>query len=157
MLSKRENTVTSLEQVRDILNPSSEDQLRVSGWLEYQRTWLHQTQDAAAFTLEQLEQTQRELLENNQLLDNLATEVELRNQLVEAQLQLEVSESRLETEAEENTLLHGQLRRLETSQRRDVAIQTSSTLEQGGDEGVVELDKLGRPHHPSLVGGDLFC
>ena len=138
MLSKRENTVTSLEQVRDILNPSNEGQLRVASWPEYQRNWLHQAQDATAFTLEQLEQTQLELKEKNQLLDNLATEVELRNQLQE-------------TDGEENTLLHGQL------QRQDVAIQTTSTLELGGDEGVVELDKLGRPHHPSLVGGDLFC
>ena len=157
MLTKRENTVTSLEQARSILTPSGDDQLRVSSWMEYQRNWLFQAQDAARFALDQLEQTQRELLEKNQLLADLATEVDLHAQLQEVKYQLEVSDNRLEAEYEETTLLHGQLRRYATSQSQDVAIQTAPALERGGDEGVVELDKLGRPYHPSLVGGDLFC
>jgi len=157
MLTKRENTVTSLEQARSILTPSRADQLRVGGWMEYQSKWLFQAQDAARFALDQLEQTQKELLEKNKLLADLATEVELRAQLQDVKNQLEVSENRLEAEYEETTLLHGLLRRYETSQRQDVAIPKAPALEQGGGKEGVELDKLGRPYHPSLMGGGLFC
>ena len=150
--SHRENQVTSWALMLAALNPPRERNIKISGWLEYQRKWLWEAQDAAQFLFAELEKTEKALLEKTELLSSLSTEVELRQQLRETQAQLEVAQQQLEDEYETNTRLMGEISRHQLQNGKSVS---SQTVEAAKPE--LELDILGRPPHPSLVGGEIFC
>ncbi len=151
--SHRENQVTCLEQAKAALDPPHDQQIRVGGWLEYQRKMLWDAQDAAQFLLGELERTKKTLAEKTELLSELTTEVELRQQLRETQAQLEVAQQQLEDEYETNNRLMGEISRHQLQQSQNGKSVSSQTVEAAKPE----LDILGRPPHPSLVGGQIFC
>ena len=158
--SHRENQVTSWALMLAALNPPRERNIKISGWLEYQRKWLWEAQDAAQFLFGELGKTEKALAEKTELLSSLTTEVELRQQLRETQAQLEVAQQQLEDECETNTRLMGEISRhplQQLQQSQNGKSVSSQTVEAAKPEPEPELDILGRPPHPSLVGGQIFC
>ena len=155
MLSRPQNQVFNLEQAKAALIPPGADFYMIGGWQEYQRKMLWDTQDSARFLLGELEKTEKSLAEKTDLLSSLTTEVELRQQLRDTHGQLEVAQHQLEDEYETNARLMGEISRYQLQHSQSVSSQTDPDLEAAVAKP--QLDLLGRPPHPSLVGGDIFC